>query len=69
MEKYAHCGGFLEGATVDARGGLWVVDLLSGKVLEVGSNGSCTIGFVCNAAPGYDGPTGLGSPNGNLAPF
>ena len=43
MEKYAHCGGFLEGATVDARGGLWVVDLLSGKVLEVGSDGSCTV--------------------------
>jgi gluconolactonase len=42
MEKYASCGGFLEGATVDAQGGLWVVDLLSGKVLEVGSDGRCT---------------------------
>jgi sugar lactone lactonase YvrE len=42
MEKYAACGGFLEGASIDAKGGLWVVDLLSGKVLEVGSNGQCT---------------------------
>jgi gluconolactonase len=42
MEKYASCGGFLEGASVDAKGGLWVVDLLSGKVLEVGSDGRCT---------------------------
>ena len=42
MEKYASCGGFLEGASVDAKGGLWVVDLLSGKVLEVGGDGHCT---------------------------
>lgn len=28
-----------------------------------GSNGSCG-NYLCNAAPGYDGPTGLGSPNG-----
>ena len=42
MEKYASCGGFLEGATVDAKGTLFVVDLLSGRVLEVGSDGHCT---------------------------
>ena len=42
MEKYASCGGFLEGATVDTKGTLFVVDLLSGKVLEVGSDGHCT---------------------------
>ncbi len=42
MEKYASCGGFLEGASVDSKGGLWVVDLLSGRVLEVGTNGQCT---------------------------
>lgn len=29
-----------------------------------GSNGSCTISYFCNAGSGYDGPTGLGSPNG-----
>jgi subtilase family serine protease len=35
-----------------------------------GSNGKCTRGrntstkYLCTAVPGYDGPTGLGSPNG-----
>ena len=42
MEKYAHCGGFLEGATVDSAGQLWVVDLLGGRLLQVGTNGTCT---------------------------
>ncbi|MEV0840384.1 S53 family peptidase [Actinocatenispora sera] len=29
-----------------------------------GSNGSCGGGYLCQAVPGYDGPTGLGSPHG-----
>jgi subtilase family serine protease len=29
-----------------------------------GSNGSCGGSYLCTAGPGYDGPTGLGSPNG-----
>ncbi|MFI1094777.1 carboxypeptidase regulatory-like domain-containing protein [Streptomyces sp. NPDC020917] len=34
-----------------------------------GSNGSCAIAaYLCHAGPGYDGPTGLGTPNG-LAAF
>lgn len=33
-----------------------------------GSNGSCGT-FVCNTTGGYDGPTGLGTANGNLQPF
>jgi gluconolactonase len=41
-ERFAACGGFLEGATIDSRGGLWVVDLLSGKVLSVSEDGRCT---------------------------
>jgi hypothetical protein len=32
-----------------------------------GSNGSCNVAYFCNAQPGYDGPTGLGTPNGNSA--
>jgi hypothetical protein len=28
--KFATCGGFLEGASVDAAGGLWVVDVTGG---------------------------------------
>lgn len=31
-----------------------------------GSNGSCG-SYLCNAVPGYDGPTGLGTPNGLTA--
>jgi subtilase family serine protease len=29
-----------------------------------GSNGSCGGSYLCTAGSGYDGPTGLGSPNG-----
>lgn len=31
-----------------------------------GSNGTCGT-YLCNAVPGYDGPTGLGTPNGLTA--
>ncbi len=40
-EKFATCGGMLEGATVDKNGGLWAVDLLSGKVLNITDGGQC----------------------------
>lgn len=42
VEKFATCGGLLEGATVDASGGLWAVDLLSGRVMSITDNGKCT---------------------------
>jgi subtilase family serine protease len=29
-----------------------------------GNNGSCGGSYLCTAKPGYDGPTGLGTPNG-----
>ncbi|MER8187775.1 putative Ig domain-containing protein [Kitasatospora sp. NPDC094015] len=29
-----------------------------------GANGSCSPSYLCTAATGYDGPTGLGTPNG-----
>ena len=32
-----------------------------------GSNGTCSPRYLCHARPGYDGPTGLGSPNGTGA--
>ncbi len=32
-----------------------------------GSNGSCGGSYLCTAASGYDGPTGLGTPNGSGA--
>jgi subtilase family serine protease len=30
--------------------------------ITVGSNGSCTTSYLCNAQTGYDAPTGLGTP-------
>ncbi|WP_431949010.1 Kelch repeat-containing protein [Actinacidiphila sp. bgisy167] len=32
-----------------------------------GANGSCAPAYLCTAGPGYDGPTGLGTPNGTGA--
>lgn len=32
-----------------------------------GRNGSCRPAYLCTAGPGYDGPTGLGSPHGVAA--
>ncbi len=32
-----------------------------------GGNGTCTPAYLCTAGPGYDGPTGLGTPNGVAA--
>jgi hypothetical protein len=32
-----------------------------------GSNGSCGGSYLCTAQVGYDGPTGLGTPNGGVA--
>jgi subtilase family serine protease len=29
-----------------------------------GSNGSCTVTYLCTAGPAFDGPTGLGTPSG-----
>ncbi|MBY8883098.1 carboxypeptidase regulatory-like domain-containing protein [Actinacidiphila acidipaludis] len=41
----------------------------SGSVNDVttGSNGTCAPAYLCTAGPGYDGPTGLGTPNGTAA--
>src|SRR6202042_378362 len=32
-----------------------------------GANGSCSPAYLCTAGPGYDGPTGWGTPNGTAA--
>jgi Putative Ig domain len=32
-----------------------------------GANGSCTTAYLCHGATGYDGPTGLGTPDGVAA--
>jgi hypothetical protein len=38
----------------------------SGALHDVtsGSNGSCSVAYLCTAGTGFDGPTGLGTPNG-----
>ncbi|GGJ64696.1 carboxypeptidase regulatory-like domain-containing protein [Streptomyces brasiliensis] len=36
--------------------------------ITTGSNGTCSAAYLCTAGPGYDGPTGLGTPAG-LAAF
>jgi hypothetical protein len=35
--------------------------------VTTGSNGSCSGSYLCTAKAGYDGPTGLGTPNGTAA--
>jgi subtilase family serine protease len=35
--------------------------------VTAGSNGSCSPAYLCTAGSGYDGPTGLGTPNGTSA--
>ncbi|WP_225097996.1 hypothetical protein [Streptomyces sp. CoH27] len=35
--------------------------------VTTGSNGSCSPSYLCTAGTGYDGPTGLGTPNGTAA--
>ena len=35
--------------------------------VKTGSNGSCDPAYLCTAGPGYDGPTGNGTPNGIAA--
>ncbi len=41
----------------------------TGALFDVtsGSNGSCSPAYFCTGEVGYDGPTGLGTPNGNTA--
>ncbi len=35
--------------------------------VTTGSNGTCAPSYLCTAGSGYDGPTGLGTPNGTAA--
>jgi hypothetical protein len=34
---------------------------------QSGANGSCAVAYICQARPGYDGPTGAGSISGDVA--
>lgn len=35
--------------------------------VNTGANGSCTVAYLCSGTTGYDGPTGMGTPNGLAA--
>ncbi|MBO0845981.1 MAG: hypothetical protein J2P22_11270 [Nocardioides sp.] len=53
----------------DGKGGLRPADLYAGPAdafndVTSGANGFCKGSYMCTAVPGYDGPTGLGTPNG-----
>lgn len=51
VEQFAACGGFLEGATFDRSGQLWVVDLLSGNVMTADESGDCEVVANTGGAP------------------
>lgn len=51
VEKFATCGGFLEGATFDRSGTLWAVDLLSSNVVRVDNGGQCHVEAQTGGAP------------------
>jgi hypothetical protein len=37
--------------------------------ITTGANGTCSPAYLCTAGSGYDGPTGLGTPDGDIAFF
>jgi gluconolactonase len=49
--KFAHCGGFLEGPTIDAHGNVWVTDVIGGHVYEISPSGDCALKFSTGGHP------------------
>ncbi len=58
---YAVAGNSVTGASAAYADTAALFDVTSG------SNGSCGGSYLCTATAGYDGPTGLGTPNGTAA--
>ena len=56
----------VKGSTVNAASSLYANTTALFDV-TTGSNGSCGGTYFCTAGVGYDGPTGLGTPNGTTA--
>jgi subtilase family serine protease len=56
----------LAGDTASQRGakGIWKSRGRHMNDVVVGSNGTCSPAYLCTAGPGYDGPTGWGTPDG-----
>ena len=58
----------LKGAVVtNSASSLYAAPAGSLNDITSGSNGSCGGTYFCTAGTGYDGPTGLGTPNGTRA--
>ncbi|WP_199743036.1 S53 family peptidase [Nocardia stercoris] len=57
---YALAGGGADGASTLYTGTMAFNDV------SAGSTGTCTPAYICTAGAGYDGPTGLGTPNGSF---
>ena len=54
----------LKASTVNAAASIYAAPAGSLNDVTGGTNGSCGGTYFCTAGAGYDGPTGLGSPNG-----
>ena len=59
-------------ASIGARAGATSPSALYANTASIndvtsGNNGSCSPAYLCTAGPGYDGPTGLGTPRGTAA--
>ena len=52
------------GSTINPANGYPYSHTLGLNDIVSGSNGSCSVSYLCNATSGYDGPTGVGSPIG-----
>lgn len=55
------------GASPNAAQKIWQTAPTGLYDITSGSNGSCGGTYFCTAGPGYDGPTGNGTPNGSAA--
>jgi subtilase family serine protease len=51
-------------ASQDAARHIWASRGKHKYNITKGSNGTCSPAYLCTAGPGYDGPTGWGTPNG-----
>lgn len=52
------------GVVANAAQHIWAAPAGTFNDVTAGSNGTCTTASFCNAGPGYDGPTGMGTPVG-----
>jgi subtilase family serine protease len=54
----------VNGGTVNAASTIYAAPATDLNDVTTGSNGTCSPAYLCNGEVGYDGPTGMGTPNG-----